>query len=128
ASGRSSTRPSGCSMVSEGVNRFSPVRSDAVWLDLPQRRKGAKNEGSLQVHCILLAPSRLCGSTCFNCTSTSSVLGNEIKLGYIATQVPRFKNCPSPALPLNSPWSTTTLPRDSTVSTTPLIFLPSYAL
>ena len=47
---------------------------------------------------------------------------------HIATHVPRFKNCPSPAFPLNSPLSTTTLPRDSTVSTTPLIFFPSYAL
>src|SRR5215203_2826252 len=44
---------------------------------------------------------------------------------YIDTQVPRFKNCPSPDFPLNSRLSITTLPRESTVSTTPLIFFPS---
>src|SRR6185503_4812575 len=49
-------------------------------------------------------------------------------LDYIETQVPRFKNCPSPAFPLYSPFSITTLPRESTVSTTPLIFFPSYVL
>src|SRR5258708_9246484 len=33
-----------------------------------------------------------------------------------STQVPRFRKRPSPALPLYSPFSITTLPRDSTVS------------
>src|ERR1044072_949570 len=49
-------------------------------------------------------------------------------VAYIATHVPRFRNCPLPGLPLNSPLSITTLPRDRTVSTTPLIFLRSWAL
>ena len=54
--------------------------------------------------------------------------GTKIVSDYTATHVPRFRNLPSPALPLYSPFSITTLPRESTVSTTPFIFLPSYAL
>jgi hypothetical protein len=39
--------------------------------------------------------------------------------------VPRFKNRPAPALPLNSLFSTITRPRDSTVSVTPFTRHPS---
>src|SRR5262249_23030794 len=40
----------------------------------------------------------------------------------------RLRNLPSPAFPLNAPSSTTTLPRDKTISDTPRTFRPSYAL
>src|ERR1043165_4901172 len=72
------------------------------------------------------APQRLHSSTLAKLTSPHS-LHLILLIGhfYIVTHVPRFKKRPSPGLPLYSPFSTTTRPRESTVSTTPRIVLPS---
>src|SRR5215210_317494 len=72
------------------------------------------------------APQRLHSSTLAKLTSPHS-LHLILRIGhfYIVTHVPRFKKRPSPGLPLYSPFSTTTRPRESTVSTTPRIVLPS---
>src|SRR5262245_48508484 len=55
-------------------------------------------------------------------------LGNvAVQFDKIAAQanVPRFRNRPSPAFPLKIPFSTMTLPRESTVSVTPRTLRPS---
>src|SRR5262245_46471464 len=78
-----------------------------------------------------------CGPGAFLDRGRRQIVIPEWALGNVAVEfdkipaqanVPRFRNRPSPAFPLKVPFSTMTLPRESTVSVTPRTLRPSYAL